>query len=358
MPVLAEAFNSSDNRSFSFLSRLFSSPIMRGTYKDEKPDVDLNLVGSKSEQKRLAHLINTVARHSPTGRKVLEDAAKAGYSVGFELLANSCGCCDKELKKITLNPCMNDAKLTTTFTHESRHAQQDMRGINSHFCTYDVATELRLRRAKEADAQAVALQTALEIRAATHDGSAFHEFKNAYPEIVAELPLFTKEKPVEAVIADRNKNMTVAFNSWFDQQALVSAYENSYLKAHLESIGDKSETEQLHVIAERPFRGHLDSAQILEQVCRTEDGKCYMESDKHALDNPKMCGIAFETKAAADMFFARRERLTGEPRDCSYQGLPSRGSLSFTSGFSRFDMPGDIKKTAVLKTLLSNKRGR
>ena len=358
MSVLAEAFNSSDNRSFSFLSRLFSSPVMRGTYKDEKPEIPLNLIGSKSEQKRLAHLVNTVARHSPTGRKVLEDAAKAGYSVGFELLANSCGCCDKELKKITLNPCMNDAKLTTTFTHESRHAQQDMRGINSHFCTYDVATELRLRRAKEADAQAVALQTALEIRAATHDGSAFHEFKNAYPEIVADLPLFTKEKPIEAVVAERDRNMTAAFNGWFDQQAIVSAYEHGYLRAHLESIGYQNETEQLHSFAERPFRGHLSSVQIVEQVCQTEDGKCYMAADKHALDNPKMCGIAFETKESADRFFARRERLTGQPRDNSYQGLPSRTSMFFMPGGRRFGAPGDIKKTAVLKTLLSNKRGR
>lgn len=355
MSVLAEAFSHSDNRSFSLLSRLFSSPIVRGTYKDEKPEIQMNFIGSKTEQKRLTHLVNTIARNSPTGRKVLEDAAKAGYSVGFELLAESCGCCNKENKLISLNPCMNDAKLTTTFAHESRHAQQDMRKINSHFCTYDIATELKLRRAKEADAQAVALQTALEIRASTHDGAALREFKKAYPEIVAELPLTTTEKTLENVVADRNKNMTVAFNSWFDQQAIVSAYENSYLKAHLETISGKNETEQLHIFAERPFRGHLSSVQILEQVCQTEDGKCYMGTDRHALDRPKMCGIAFETKAAADAFFARRERLTGQPKDNSYQELPSRGSLTFTPNYAYFDMPYDVKKAAILNKILSQK---
>ena len=341
----------------SLLSRLFSSPIVRGTYKDEKPEIQMNFIGSKTEQKRLTHLVNTIARHSPTGRKVLEDAAKAGYSVDFELLADSCGCCNKENKRISLNPCMNDAKLTTTFTHESRHAQQDMRGINAYFCSYDVATELRLRRAKEADAQAVALQTALEIRASAHDGAALREFKKAYPEIVAELPLTTTEKTLENVVADRNRNMTVAFNGWFDQQAMVSAYETGYLKAHLESISGKDETEQLHIFAERPFRGHLDSVQIVERVCQTENGKCYMEADKHALDNPKMCGIAFETKEAADVFFARRERLTGQPRDKSYQELPSRGSLTFTPNTAYFDMPYDAKKAAVLKAL-SNRKSR
>ena len=355
MSVLADAFSHSDNRSFSLLSRLFSSPIVRGTYKDEKPEIQMNFIGSKTEQKRLTHLVNTIARHSPTGRKVLEDAAKAGYSVDFELLADSCGCCNKENKRISLNPCMNDAKLTTTFTHESRHAQQDMRGINAYFCSYDVATELRLRRAKEADAQAVALQTALEIRAATHDGSAFKAFKEAYPPIVANIPLHSADRPIEKVVADRNMNMSIAFQGWFDQQDLVSAYEHGYLKAHLESVDGKDETEQLHIFAQRPFLGHMTSAQIVEKVCETENGDCYLKNDLYILDNPKMCGIAYETKEAADRFFLRRLKLTDQMEDYSYQQLPSRGSLSGFSHNSNGGRSFDIKKAALFNKLYQNK---
>lgn len=354
MSVLADAFNPK-NREHSFLSRVFSSPIMRGSYKDEQPEIAFELTGSKAEKKRLAHLINMIAKNSPTGKKVLEDAAQSGYSVGFELLANSCGTCSKEDKKILLNPCMTDAKLTTTFAHESRHAQQDMRGIDSHFCTYDIATELRLRRSKEADAQAVALQTALEIRAATHDGSAFKAFKEAYPPIVANIPLHSADRPIEKVVADRNMNMSIAFQGWFDQQDLVSAYEHGYLKAHLESVDGKDETEQLHIFAQRPFRGHMTSAQIVEKVCETENGDCYLKNDLYILDNPKMCGIAYETKEAADRFFLRRLKLTDQMKDYSYQQLPSRGSLSDFSHNSNGSRSFDIKKAALFNKLYQNK---
>lgn len=356
MSVLADAFNRSDARR-SFLSRVFSSPLVRGRYADEKPEIEFALTGSKTEQKRQAHLINTIARHSPTGKKILQDAAAAGYSIGFETMSNSCGSCDKEDKTILLNPMMNDAKLTTTLAHEARHAQQNLRGVNSHFCTYDVATELRLRRATEADAQAVALQTALEIRAATHDGTIFHEFKSSYPEIVADLPLFSREKPLKEVVADRNKNMTIAFCGWFDQDEIVSAYENGYLRGHLRSIAGKDEAAQMHVFAERPFRGHLSSADIVNQVCETENGECYLAHDPHVLNRPKMCGIAPETKAAADMFFSRRQQLTDRAKDSSYRELPERVYRSFTPEYGHFGMPGDIRKNAPINAVL-NKRSR
>ena len=106
------------------------------------------------------------------------------------------------------------------------------------------------------------------------------------------------------------------------------------------------------------FKQGSDCSYSLLGLLPVTPGARFMEADKHALDNPKMCGIAFETKEAADVFFARRERLTGQPQDKSYQDLPSRGSLTFTPNYAYFDMPYDIKKAAALKTLLSNKRGR
>ena len=339
----------------SLLSRLFSSPVVRGFYKDEKPEIDFRAVGSKTEKKRLTHLINTIARNSPTGRKVLKTAAEAGYSVGFEAMADSCGCCDGQKRTIVLNPLMNDAKLTTTLAHESRHAQQDTRGINAQFCTYDIATEIRLRRAKEADAQAVALQTALEIRAATKDGKAFSEFKSSYPEIVAELPLFSHEKTLQDVVADRDKNMAFAFCGWFNQDGIVSAYENGYLRAHLKSIDGKDEIEQMHIFADRPFHGHLSSADIVKRVCETDNGTCYFSNDPHVLNRPQMCGILPETKEAADRFFSRRQQLTDQTKDYSYRELPERNPRSFTPKYGYFDMPYDARNAAVTKVLLNNR---
>ena len=354
MSVLSDAFTRSDVQR-SFLSRVFSSPLVRGFYNSEKPEIEFDLAGSNSERKRLTHLINSIAKNSPTGKKILQDAATAGYTIGFETMSDSCGSCDKESKTILLNPMMNDAKLTTTLAHESRHAQQNLRGVNSHFCAYDVATEIRLRRATEADAQAAALQTALEIRAATRDGSAFREFKSSYPEIVADLPLFSHEKPLKEVVADRGKNMTIAFCGWFDQDEIVSAYEDGYLRSHLKSVAGKDEMTQMHIFAERPFNGHLSPVEIVKQVCRTENGECYLANDPHVLNRPKMCGIMPETKAAADMFFNRRQQMTDRSKDISYRELPERNPRSFAPKYGYFDMPYDIKKAAVAKTVLNNR---
>ncbi len=68
---------------------------------------------------------------------------------------------------------------------------------------YDIATELRLHRAKEADAQAAALQTALEIRAATGNGKAVEELRKTNPELFAELSHSDDEKAsLQTVAAD------------------------------------------------------------------------------------------------------------------------------------------------------------
>ena len=46
MSVLSDAFTRSDAQR-SFLSRVFSSPLVRGRYADEKPEIAFTLTGSK-----------------------------------------------------------------------------------------------------------------------------------------------------------------------------------------------------------------------------------------------------------------------------------------------------------------------
>ncbi len=59
----------SNAKSNSFPDRLYSSPLMRGFYKNEKPEIGFDLTGSNGEQKRLAHLINSIAENSlPVGK--------------------------------------------------------------------------------------------------------------------------------------------------------------------------------------------------------------------------------------------------------------------------------------------------
>ncbi|MBR1777159.1 MAG: hypothetical protein IJ752_01050 [Alphaproteobacteria bacterium] len=329
----------------SFLGKLFSSPFIRGFYNDEKPVVDIKLEGNKFEQRRMTSLINTIARNSPTGRAILEDAAKAGYTFSFERQRGSYGFCDPSEKRICLNPMHNDAKLTGTLAHEARHAQQHTKDVPTKFCTLNVATELKLRRATESDAQAVAAQTALEIRAATRNEKIWNAFEETDRHIALSVGKPSVFKSLDSVVADRDKNMQNAFKGWFNDWRTIDAYEQGYLYHHLRAVARCEPEEKAAYFAQKPFEGHKTSADILKMVCTTEKGKCYFANDLDIMDRETaMCGICQDTREAADMFFSERKKVTGKAPDTSYQNLPDRGDLF--KALKMMMMPiGEIKVT-------------
>ena len=70
---------------------------------DEKPLVDIAVRGrdnrfKKSDEKRLVKFVNAIARHSPFGRAVLEDAAKGGYTLIMECQKGTCGYCGQGIQ--------------------------------------------------------------------------------------------------------------------------------------------------------------------------------------------------------------------------------------------------------------------
>lgn len=331
MGKLQDAFEQkeTEKEETSFLEKFFSSPLIRGFYKEEKPVIDVKLDGNKNEQLRMTALINEIANNSPSGRKILEDAAKAGYSFGFATQLGSYGFCSEEDKIIRLNPMKRDAKLIATLAHESRHAQQHLRGNPTKFCTFDVATELKLRRATEADAQAAAAQVALEIRAATQSDKVWRAFEQSDSDITRNVEKPSVFKPVSYVVENSEKTMRDAFKGWFNNWKIIDAYEQGYLYGHLmqaERLSDPAEIKNL--FEEKPFNGHKTSAEVLQMVCVSDKGTCYFADDLDVMDQDvRMCGLCKETRTAADAFFRKREEVTGQKPDTSYQDLPDRGGL-------------------------------
>lgn len=345
MGTLQQAFeNQKDTKEYSLLGQLFSSPIIRGFYKDEKPLLEVKIEGNKYEQKRMISLINTIAQNSPTGRETLNEAAKAGYTFSFERQPGSYGFCNAEDKKICLNPMINDDKLVATLTHEARHAQQHINGVPKAFCTLDVASELKLRRATEADAQAVAAQTALEIRASTKDSKVWNAFEDTSRDIAYSVSKPVLSASLEDVVAKRDKNMRDAFKGWFNNGRIIRAYERGYLYGHLAHVDDLSKPEELKAyFAEKPFEGHKTSADILKMVCSTGKNQSYFDKDLGIMDrDERMCGICEETRNAADLFFSKREESLKKAPDNSYKNLPDQGSL-FIDFMQMMRVYGDIK---------------
>lgn len=327
--------NVQKNTSGSFLDRLFSSPLVRGFYNNEKPEIEFDLAGSNSERKRLTHLINSIAKNSPTGRKILETASKEGYTLCFENLGLTHGICNSHKKCITLNPRINDAKLMATLTHESRHAGQAVR-LPQEFLKYDVATELRLHRAEEADAQAAAMQTVLEIRAATGNEKPVEELRKTDPKLFTGLSHSDDRKAsLETVMADRDKNMTAAFCGWFESDVTIRLYEHSYLGQHLNFVNENSDRYKNGFFEKWTMDRHLTSAEIVKNICTGEKDAPYI-TDLNIMNRPKMSRISDATKQAADKFFSDRERLTGKAADKSYVGT---GKTSLQQTLTHMNKP-------------------
>ena len=334
MGTLRNAFEKEEAlKDASFLGRLFSSPLIRGSYKEEAPVIDIQIEGDKNEKLRLTSLVNTIAKNSPTGREILEAAAKAGYKLGFERQSGSYGLCNPKEKLLCLNPMFQDKRLIPTLVHESRHAQQYLQGFERRFCAYDVATEVKLRRALEADAQAAATQSLLEIRASTKKNNLWDRFENDESHITDNIKMPRLSDSLESVVEKRDETMQDAFRGWFKNRSNVSAYESSYLYSRMEkTLSVPDEETKKEIFDYLTFDGSMSSAKILQMICTTGKGKCYFANDLNALDNEEMCGITYETQAAAKDFFKERKKLTGKPEDNSVESLPKRGSIYLTGG--------------------------
>ncbi len=364
MSVLVQAFehSSADKSVKSMLGTIFSLPALIKTYSDEKPAVPLKLNGSNIEKRRLTHLINTLAQSS-LGKELLENAAKEGYTLGFEYMPDAYGYCarDDKTKHIALNPLCGDSSLITTLAHESRHAMQYSRGLPFEFLQYNIATEAKMWRAAEADAEASAAFCALELRALTGKAAAWNKFSEKTPKTKKAIKkILSGSESVRQLRAKQDVIMQTAFKSWFENTPIVDLYEKGYLYSQLSRMTRKSEKDRAEDYKKYPMNKALTSAQIVQKYCRTAEGACYFENDPNILDTQQeMSGITDDTRRIADKFFQLRQKETGQAPDTSYENLPSRFRLSGLS-LSEYQRNGSLSlsQTAAMQIMRHRLRDR
>ncbi len=291
-------------------------------YPDEAPLVDIQIKGRKgkkqnNDEKRLISFINTIARHSPFGRAVLEDAAKDGYTLVFENQKDSCGFCDKENKMIALNPVLSDELLIATLAHESRHAQQFSRGAEDAFGVFNLKSELMYTRAMEADAETAAAATCHEIRVHSGNNGPWKEFAGDSVEIAAN---FVRAAPSpDSPVTD--KMLQGAFNGWYQDIPMMTAYEESY-------VVDTMKYALRHAKDDMPpYDKTAESAEIVNMFCSNADGKCYWAENPDVLNDKDKLSIDPATYHAAQIFFKVREMQTGEKPDPTLETLKIRFDL-------------------------------
>lgn len=309
-------------RTTSVLKKAYGPKSISANYPDEAPLIDIRLQGRKgkrrqNDEQRLTSFVNTIARHSPFGRAVLEDAAKDGYTLIFENQKDSCGFCDKESRIIALNPVLSDELLTATLAHESRHAQQFARGAEDAFGVFNLRGELMYTRAMEADAETAAAATCHEIRINSGNAGPWKEFAEDSVDIAAD---FVRAAPsADSPVTD--KMLQGAFNGWYKDIPMMTAYEDGYIVDTMKFAmrGPKNEMPS--------YDKTVESGEIVNMFCSNAAGKCYWAENPDVLNDKDKLSIDPATYHAAEMFFKVREMKTGVKPDPTLETLKVRFDL-------------------------------
>ena len=301
----------------SVLSQAFSSKLFRGSYPDEKPEVDFKMEGTKQEKRRLTSLVNRISRSSEFGKSVLERAAEAGFTLSFHLReATVVGACCEDEKTIVLNPIFSDDRLVSTMAHEARHAEQFSRGADSEFGKRTLKTEIMYFRAMEADAQAAAAVTTMEMKG-NSDEKPWKKLRKETSYVTDPL-LYAAEHIAKPRATDAL--LGAAFKGWYDDIFIKEAYENSYIVSVMDKIMKEGKE------AENPYEKKESSKAIVYRMCRGIDG-CYFKNEPDILEDPKYLDISPSTLSKALQYSFALKRETGKDGDKSFEGLPVRDPL-------------------------------
>ncbi|MBR1777592.1 MAG: hypothetical protein IJ752_03275 [Alphaproteobacteria bacterium] len=276
----------------------------------EAPLVDFNMDVMPHEAKRMISIINEVAKNSPLGKSILEQACAAGYKLKFQSMYNAKGAASESGKTITLSTCFPPKSLFSTLVHESRHACQFEKGYHCNFENYDLKSSIMLSRAMEADAQAVAAGACLEYAATTGSKEPLMAMNaNAAPVIAKVVPFVQKgQKEANGAV------LRAAFEGWYDNTSIVRAYEEQYqlnpLKRELSS-GIKG----MH-------NKSVSSATITNDLCIDANGDKYWAKKPDILEAENKIAISRDTVETADTYFTARMQKMGVLPDKSYKDLP------------------------------------
>ncbi len=234
---------------------------------------------------RLNDLLETVARHSPAGRALIEEARKKGakFSLSNGPVSGTPGGWNASSGTILLNAAQSDAVLLTTLVHEARHAVQKLPLSPD----YSVGTALKLNRAREADA------TAWQAVAA-------YELKEAVPE-AAEA--FEKTHPLAARCCggwmkqgERDKALRSSFAAWYADDSFVSAHDASLL-----------ETKKVELFFFSDMSRDVENTEIVKKLCPYAEGEDFSSPFMAALSE-KNAREAAKIQKAADWMHLRFNR--------------------------------------------------
>lgn len=257
---------------------------------------------AQNDEKRLEKLLHMLDEHSPTGKKIVDNALKnKGVQIFFEKGMDCAGVYNKEHKSVTLNAAFSDETLVATLVHESRHAAQEtVRKGN-------LKSLILGERASEADAMA-------------HECAAAYEMKEAFPKVWQTFA--RSHAPVArayetAALKDAATALPAAFEGWFADRSYVGRYDADIVNCAVACGLIRPEIE-------------LSDEKILTAACVPGKGKApyvdpsFMKTDK-ALSVSKSTAFAMRLAGLpakdGSIYEMRVRPLFGAPKPLKKKGV-------------------------------------
>ncbi|MCK5295581.1 MAG: hypothetical protein KAJ75_01705 [Alphaproteobacteria bacterium] len=267
---LKNAFNGIAHRAVSYLQANVSND-----------DSLFKAVGTNADKERIAGIATRLAK-SPTGRKNLEEARKAGYKIGLEYLGiSTLGFCIPDEKMILLSSGVSDDIAISTLAHEARHAAQF-----EHAKDFDpkknIKTALMLDFAMEADAEANGTLASWELKE-LGDKEPYKIQAQFAPTIVDVFDKAVKNHGIKTD-DDKKKALTVAFTGWYNNTGIKNTYEDIY-------VDNLKRTP----INEVKLNENLSSEEVISIICKYDEGTYYTGNPK-TLETEKFLTISKENK--------------------------------------------------------------
>lgn len=278
----------------------------------EAPVVEFDFDVMPHEIKRVVHLVNEIAKNSPLGKSVLEEAAKAGYKLQLKSMPNAKGFTSPSNKAIALNSQFSEKALISTLVHECRHASQFEKGYTCEFEQYTFKTGVMLSKCMEADAQAVAAGTCLEYAGSTGSKAPLNAMSMNAEKVVSNVSAFVQKGQK---IADENV-LKAAFDGWYENPSIVRAYEKQY---QINPILRQKNGEKMG-----SYSKAISSKEIVSALCTDSRGVCYWNSNLNVLEKESKLTVGSDVVETAKEFFEQKTKETGTKYDDSYKTLPTK----------------------------------
>lgn len=296
---------------------------------------------------RFAHLINMIADHSPTGRAVLEDAAKAGYTLRMQAMSGTQGFVCDEMKAIFLSTCYDDDVLVETLAHECRHVQQHVKGMPDNLHEFVIRDAVKVNRAIEADAEVIGASVCYEIMKNGGNDAPLKALEEKTPKIVHGMMAAVKGDEKIAT----PEMMRGAFDGWFKNKAIMDIYEKSVINTDClgNSLRDHRDSKRTDF-----FKREMPSAELVNTICHDASGKCYWANNPDVMEEPARLQVAESTITFAKGVNEDRGR-DGLNVDTSYTGLYVYGQ-PLPAPAKTAEQPKKADKSAAFNAIMARRK--